>query len=107
RAGCATRVPASRSLRGTSMRSQSCHPRRVHDGQQLLVDLVDRGGGIHPTQEPLLLIILYERAGLLVEHFESGQHRFGLIVGTLHQRAAALVADPLPLARIMLAVIEI
>src|SRR5437899_10834592 len=78
----------------------------MHDGQQLLVDLVDRDGGIHPTQEPLLLIILYERAGLMVTHLESGQHRFGLIVDTLHQRSAALVADPRPLGRIMLDVID-
>src|SRR3989449_11659874 len=96
------RGSSSRSLRGTSIRSQSCHPRRVHDGQPLLVDLVDRGGGIHPTQEPLLLIILYERAGLLVEHLESGQNRFGLILGTLRHHPAALVADSLPLGAILL-----
>src|SRR5256712_9707513 len=76
------------------------------DGQQLLVDLVDRDGGIHPTQEPLLLIILYERAGLMVKHLDADQRRSGLNSDTLHQRSAALVADPLPFGRIMLDVID-
>ena len=62
-------------------------------GPDVAVHLVGRAGAVEAAQQPLLLVVVDQRLGLLVEDVEPVLDRLLLVVVALDQRRAVLVAE--------------
>src|SRR4051794_8902973 len=80
---------------------------RGERGTDVIVHLARRALAVEGPQQVALLVVLHERAGLVVVDLEPVLDGLGLVVLALLEPGAVLVADALVLRRVELDVVEV
>src|SRR5689334_11102903 len=70
-------------------------PQRREGGPDVIVDLGGAAGAVEAPQQPLVLVVVDQRLGLLMVGREALLHHLGLVVLALLERTAAEVAHAL------------
>src|SRR5204863_485574 len=82
-------------------------PQRGECGANVVVHLAGRALAVEGPEDALLLVVLDQRARLLVEDLEPVLHGLRLVVLALLEPGPVLVADALALRRVELDVVEV